>query len=291
VAVEGYAPRRGEDLAMMTNTIAPDYFHTLRIPLAAGRAFDDRDDASAAPAAIVNRTVAERFWGGAPDAIGQRIRVADEDWRTVIGVAADVKYLRIDEPPRPYVYLPFAQAYRSSMVLYTRGPAPVDTLVDAARAQVAALDADLPILYARPMTEITRGAFILFDLAASMLLVFGVAGMALAAMGTYGLVSYTVRQRTREIGIRMALGATRLLVVRGFVGGGLWLGVAGAAAGAVAALGASRLIEGVLFGVSATDAASFATALAVVLGGVIAATLVPAWRAARTNPLAALRHH
>jgi putative ABC transport system permease protein len=176
------------------------------------------------------------------------------------------------------------------MVLHTRGVGPVDRLVEQARASVASLDADLPILFARPLAEATRGAFIFLDLTAVMLFVFGVAGMALAAMGTYGLVSYVVEQSTREIGIRMALGATRVSVVRGFLGRGLRLGAVGAALGIVAALGLTRLLGGVLFGVSTTDAISFARALAVVLGGVVVATVVPAWRAARTNPLTALRH-
>ncbi len=300
VAIEGYEPRRGEDLAFMSNTVGWDYFRTLRIPLMAGRAFEDRDDESAEPVAVVNTTLAERFWGGAANAIGKRVRVGEGDpstgsgptsgWRTVIGVAADVKYLRINESPRPYLYLPFLQSYRSSMILHTRGPAPVERLVDQARARVAALDPELPILYARPLSESTRGALILFELTAAMLFVFGVAGMALAAMGTYGLVSYTVRQSTHEIGIRMALGASGLSVVREFLARGLRLGAIGAIVGIVVALGVSRLLGSVLFGVSATDAVSFTRALAVVLGVVIVATVVPARRAAKTNPLSALRH-
>ncbi len=290
VTIEGYEPRRGEDPALMSNTIGPDYFRTLRITLTAGRAFEDRDDETAAPVAIVNYTLAQRFWGGTANAIGKRIRAGDGDWRTVIGVAADVKYFQINEAPRPYVYLPFLQSYRSNMILYTRGPASVDLLVNQARARVAALDPDLPILYARSLFESTRGALVLFELTATILFLFGAAGMALAAMGTYGLVSYTVKQSTHEIGIRMALGATGLAVVRGFLGRGLRLGATGAAIGIVAALGIGRLLGSVLYGVSATDAVSFARALAVVLGGVAVATLVPAWRAARTNPLTALRH-
>ena len=290
VTIEGYEPRRGEDLAFMSNTVGPDYFRTLRIPLMAGRAFEDRDDESGAPVAVVNDTLAGRFWGGAGNAIGKRIRVGDGGWQTVIGVAADVKYLRINESPRPYFYLPFLQSYRSSMILHTRGPAPVERLVEQARAHVAALDADLPILYARPLSEGIIGALLLFNLTAKMLFLFGVAGMALAAMGTYGLVSYTVKQSTHEIGIRMALGATGPLVVRQFVGRGLRLGAVGAALGIVAALGVSRLLGSVLFGVSATDAVSFARALAVVLGGVVVATIIPAWRAAQIDPLTALRH-
>jgi putative ABC transport system permease protein len=123
-----------------------------------------------------------------------------------------------------------------------------------------------------------------------MLFVFGVAGMALAALGTYGLVSYTVKRSTHEIGIRMALGAPRLSILREFLGRGLRLGVAGAALGVVAALGMSRLLGSALFGVSATDAVSFARALALVLSFVVVATIIPAWRAALTDPLSALRH-
>jgi putative ABC transport system permease protein len=290
VAIEGYERLRGEDLAFMSNIVDSDYFRTLRINLMAGRAFEERDDETGAPVAVVNNTLAQRFWSGAANAIGKRIRVADGDWRTVIGVAADVKYSRINEAPRPYIYLPFQQSYRSSMVLHTRGAAPVDRLVDQARACVAALDADLPILYARPMAGQIKGALIVFDLTATMLFIFGVAGMALAAMGTYGLVSYTVKQSTHEIGIRMALGATTLSVLRGFLARGLRLGAIGAALGIVAALNASTLLGSMLFGVSATDAVSFTRALAIVLGGVVVATIVPAWRAARTNPLSALRH-
>jgi predicted permease len=290
VAIEGYEPRRGEDLALMSNTVGPDYFRTLRIDLIRGRAFEDRDDETAAPVAVVNNTLAQKFWGGAANAIGKRVRVADGDWRTVIGVAADVKYARIDEAPRPYVYLPFLQAYRSSMILHTRGAAPVNVLVDQARARVAALDADLPILYAKPMEEATRGALILLNLTAAMLFVFGAAGMALAAMGIYGLVSYIVKQSTHEIGIRLALGAPRSSVVRAFLERGLRLGAIGAVAGTVAALAVTRLLGSVLYGVSATDVSSFARAFAVVLGGVSIATIIPAWRAARTNVLAALRH-
>jgi predicted permease len=290
VAIEGFEPRRGQDLSFMNNSVGPDYLRTLRIPLMAGREFADRDDEAAAPVAMVNHTFAQRFWGGAPNAIGKRVRVGDGDWRTVVGVAADVKYARIDEAPRPYLYLPFLQSYRSALTLHTRGAAPVNVLVDQARARVAALDPDLPIVHARPMADAMRGAFLLFDLTAAMLFVFGVAGMALAAMGLYGLVSYIVKQSTHEIGIRIALGAPRLSVVRRFLARGLRLGGIGAAVGIVAALGVSRLLASVLYGISATDAIAFARALALVLGIVIVATLVPAWRAARTNPLSALRH-
>jgi predicted permease len=198
VAIEGYEPRRGEDLAFMSNVVGSDYFRTLRIDVIAGREFEDRDDETAAPVAMVNATLAQRFWGGAANAIGKRLRVGDRDSRAVVGVAADVKYARINELPRPYFYLPFLQSYRSSMVLHTRGSAPVDRLVDQARGYVEAIDADLPIQSAKPMTRNLRGAFLFFDLTATMLFIFGVAGMALAAYGHLWLVSQINRARDRH---------------------------------------------------------------------------------------------
>jgi ABC-type antimicrobial peptide transport system permease subunit len=145
------------------------------------------------------------------------------------------------------------------------------------------------MLEVRTLSEAVRGNLVILEMAAAGLFIFGVAGMALAGMGIYGLVSYTVRQSTHEIGIRMALGAQGTEIVWHFLRGGLRVGTIGAAAGTVAALILARLLGSVLYGVSATDPPSFASALAVVLGGVIVATIIPAWRAARTSPLSALR--
>jgi hypothetical protein len=277
-------------LGFQVNTIGPDYFRTLRINLAAGRGFEERDDENGAPVVVVNNTLAQRFWGGAANAIGKRIRVGAGAWRSVVGVASDVKYSQVNEPPQPYVYLPFFQAYRPSMILHTRGAAPADVLVDQARARIAALDPELPLISAKPLARETRGATILLEFVSAMLFVFGAAGMALAAMGIYGLVSYTVKQSTHEIGIRMALGAPARSIVGGFLGRGVRLGAIGAVIGIAAATGVGRLLGSMLFGVAATDAISFGRALAIVLGGVVAASIVPAWRASRTNPIRALRH-
>jgi macrolide transport system ATP-binding/permease protein len=290
LTIDGYEPRKGEDVAFLNNAVGPDYFRTLGIPVLAGRDFQLRDDEEGAPVAIVNATLAQRFWGGAANALGRRVRAGDGDWRTVVGVASDVKYLTINEAPRPYFYLPFLQAYRSNMIVHTRGSAPVDVLVDRARATVAALDPDLPILSARPLRASTRGALIFLELTSTMLMIFGTAGMTLAAMGTYGLVSYLVKQSTHEIGIRMALGASGRSVVMAFLGRGLRLGAVGAALGCLAALGVGRLLGSALYGVTATDGISFARALTIVLVVVAIATVVPAWRASRTDPLGALRH-
>ncbi len=290
VAIEGYALRQNEDLSMLTNVVAPRYFETLRIPLVAGRDFGDRDDGASEPVAVVNRTLADRFWGGPANAVGKKVRVADGDWRRVVGVAADIKYIRVNEAPRPYIYLPFLQSYRPAMTLHTHGTAPVDTLIDQARQAVAALDPELPILSARSLWDSTRGALLFYSFMSSMLFLFGTAGIGLAALGTYGLVAYTVKQSTHEIGIRMALGASGFAVVRGFLARGMRLGMIGVVVGLVAALGVGQLLRSLLFGVSVTDPFSFAQALVIVLTVVLAATLIPAWRASRTDPLKALRH-
>jgi predicted permease len=292
VEIAGDDPRHGEDLAFLSNVVSTGYFSTLRIPLLAGRGFDDGDEQESQPVAIVNATLASRFHGTPASAIGRRIRV-NGDWRTIVGVAADVKYLRIDEAPRPYIYLPLQQSYRPRMILHT-AVAPgrrVDAgLVARARAHVARLDPDLPVLYARPLAQRLEGALIFYHLTATMLTLFGVAGLALAALGIHGLVSYVVKGSTHEIGIRMALGATAPAVVRGFVVEGVRLGALGATLGIVAALNLGTLLRSVLFGVSPTDIGALAQALLIVLGGVLVATLVPACRAARIDPLAALRH-
>jgi predicted permease len=289
IDIDGYVPRRGEDVAAQYNTIAPDYFRTLRIHLASGREFDNRDNESGAPVAIVNRTLAERFWGNADAAIGKRLRISGSDWRTIVGVAADLKYVRLNESPRPYFYLPFEQVYRPLMNVQTRGPADVTSLVRLTESHIASLDKDIDTA-GQPFSEIRRVALLMFQIVAGMLFVFGAAGMMLAAMGTYGLVSYTVTQSTREIGIRIALGATALSVQRVFVARSLRLGAKGAAIGLLLAFGVTRVLGGALFNVSLTDGRSFVVALTVVIGGVIAATLVPAWRGARVNPLVAIRH-
>lgn len=290
VAVEGYELRLNEDLSMLTNVVAPDYFQTLRIPMVAGREFEAHDDAASAPVAVVNRTLAEKFWGDAANAIGKKVRIAEGEWRTVVGVAADLKYIRINEAPRAYVYLPFLQQYRPAMVLHTRGTAAVDVLVEQARRTVDTLDPELPIVNARSLAKETRGALLFYSFMSAMLFVFGITGMALAALGTYGLVSYTVKQSTHEIGIRMALGASGFAVVRGFLGRGLRLGAIGVVVGTLAALGVGRLLQNAIFGVSPTDGVSFAQALAIVFVVVVVATFIPAWRASRTDPLKALRH-
>lgn len=290
VEIEGYRARRDEDLVFLGNVVTSDYFRTLRIGLEAGREFDDHDDAASPQVTVVNDTLARRFWGSPANALGKRLRAGPGGWRTIVGVARDVKYARINEGARPYVYLPFLQSPQPNMILHARGSVGPVALIDQVRREVHKLDPDLPILDARTLHEQTRTALTILVMTARILEGLGLAAMALAFMGIYGLVSYSAKQGTHEIGIRMALGATRSDVVRRFLARGLRLGLIGAALGMVAAYAVTRLLAAQLYGVSATDPASFATATALVLASAVAAALVPAWRAARTDPISALRY-
>lgn len=289
VGIEGYTARPDEDLVFLLNVVSADYFKTLRIGLLEGREFEARDDEDAQQVAIVNETLARRFWTTPSLALGRRVRLSSGAWRTVVGVARDLKYARVNEDPRPYVYVPIGQRYRSDMTFHVRGSMPTPDLLKRVRDRVQAIDPNTPIVNLRTLTEQTRVALSVFGFAARALAVFGVMAMALAALGIYGLVSYTVKQSTHEIGIRMALGAQGTDVVRRFLGRGLRLALVGAAIGLVMSLAGTRAMSAVLYGVGAMDPVSLGTASAIVLGMAVGASLFPAWRAARVNPIAALR--
>jgi putative ABC transport system permease protein len=289
VEIENYQRRKDEDLTFLYNVIAPDYFETLRIGVIAGRGFEPRDDADAPPAVIVNETMARRFWKTPQAAIGQRIR--SPQWRTIVGVVKDVKYARLTEDPRPHLYLPLFQRYQSDMTLQVRGAGPSKELIARVRAAVERLDPNLPILEARPFDEQVRVALVGFEMAAGTLTVFGAIAGLLAAIGLYGLIAYTVEQSRHEVGICMALGASRGDVLKRFLGRGLRLGVVGTTVGLGIAAATARLMTVVLYGVSAMDPGTFAAAAAAVLTIAITASFLPAWRASRTDPIAALRRH
>jgi putative ABC transport system permease protein len=290
LAVEGRAPRKGEDMRLLVNSVSPGYLETLRIPLMSGRDFARTDGESSLPVAIVNETMARRYWRTPDQALGNRIRIARREWRTIVGVARDIKYARVTEEPRPHVYLPATQNYSSTMVLHVRSQDAEPALLARVRSTIQTLDANVPLVRTNMLRDQTRSALSIFSMAAGTLTVFGVIAMLLTAIGTYGLVSYAARQSTHEIGIRIALGAGRRDVLGRFLGRGLRLGAAGAVCGVVLALVVARLLSTLLYGVSATDVVSFTAALALAMTIVLLASLIPAWRASRTDPIAALRH-
>ena len=287
--IEGYAPRSDEDMLFLYNIVAPDYFRTLRIPLLAGRDFTRTDDLDAQAAVIVNETLARRFWQTPENSIGKRLR-SGGDWRQVIGVARDLKYSRLSEGPRPFVYYPLLQSYVPSVHVHARSNGDLNYAMRRVRDHLQAIDSTIPITRSATLNEQTRVALSVYELAAGALTMFGVMTIVLAAIGIYGLVSYTVQQSAQEIGIRMAVGANRANVVWNFLRRGASLATAGAVIGLILASAASGAIGSLLYGVGARDVTSFAAATAIVMAIAVLASLVPAWRASKTDPLSALRH-
>jgi predicted permease len=290
ITIEGYAPRSDEDLAFLHNVVGPNYFQTLRIPIVAGREFTRRDEGDAPLAVIVNETLARRLWQTPENAIGKRLRSGTGEWREVIGVARDVKYARLSEEPRPYVYFPLLQSYLPGLTIHARAVSDASDALKQVRQHVVTLDPQIPIVRSVMLAEQARVALAIYQMAAGAITMFGVMTILLAALGIYGLVAYTVQQSTQEIGIRMAIGAGRGDVVWTFLRRGTTLAAIGAGVGLMAATALSGAIRSLLYGVSPRDMVSFGSATAVVMAIALAASIVPAWKASKTDPLSALRH-
>ena len=287
--IEGYAPRPDEDMLFLYNIVSPDYFHTLRIPVLAGRDFARTDDATSQGVVIVNDTLARRFWQSPDNAVGKRLRSGGE-WKLVVGVVGDLKYSRLSEGPRPFVYYPLLQNHVPAFAIQARAAGDLSTAMRRVRDLVQSLDPAIPIVRSATLSEQTRVALSVYQLAAGALTMFGVMTIVLAAIGIYGLVAYTVRQSTQEIGIRMAVGASRGQVVWNFLGRGTRLAGIGAAIGLAVAIAGSGAIASLLYGVGARDLVAFGGGTAIVMLIALLASLFPAWRASKTDPLTALRH-
>ena len=288
VEVQAYTPVQGEDMNIDLNMVGADYLRTLQIPLISGRDFSEQDRADSPKVVIVNETMAKRFWPG-QDATGHRLRVWG-DWRTVVGVAHDTKYHRINEPPQSFLYVPSLQTHGTDANIIVRSALPTAAVANAVRAAAMSLDSKVQPLEADDLAGLLHTSMFANRTAASLASVLGTLGLLLAALGIYGVLSYSVSQRFREIGIRVALGAQKGHVLRLVVGKGLQLAIFGAVAGAGAALVVTRAMSNLLFGVSASDPLTFvAVAVGVTLVAGLAAYL-PARRAMRVDPMVALRY-
>ncbi len=293
VYVEGYQLRPGESKQSYGYcSVSAGFFRTAGTPLLRGRDFtaDDRKDAPGV--VIVNEAFARRFWPG-QDPIGKRLRISDENapYLTVVGEAGDGKYRTLAENPQPYLFLPVEQRYpaEASFVVETAGEP--HAIVPAIRATVRSLDENVPIFSVKSISEHINGRALLpFRLASGALAIFGALGMVLASVGLYGVLSYAVRQRTREIGIRMAIGAQPGQILRQVVRQGMALAVTGVALGLGVAFAVTRAISSILFGVSPTDPATFGAIPLVLLIVALLACVLPARRAMKVDPLVALRY-
>jgi len=271
------------------NAITPDYFKTLGIPLIRGRAFSWSDDQKAPARVIVSESLARRYWPN-EDPIGKHIKYARREVRAeIVGVAGDVKSQSLEADSGLVFYTPYPQFAWPNMAITIRASGEVERFSNPARVQVLAVDRDLPVVNIRTLEDLEGRA--LAQRRQTMYLIAGFAAVALllAVMGLYGVMAYSVAQRTTEIGIRQAIGAQRGDILRMVLGQGLRLSLVGIGVGTLAAMGLTRLIANMLYRVNAGDPLTFAGIPILFLAVALAATSVPAWRATRVDPLEALR--
>ncbi len=294
--IEGYQPGRSENMKINRDMVSPGYFALMKIPVLAGRDFDDADystslhnDAVHRKVMIVNQEFARRFFAGR-DPIGRKVRGWGE-WFTVVGVVGNIKYQRLTEAPRPFFYIPIRQVYRPEygLTFHVRTTVPPALAISDVRREAAALDPGLTMSDSMAMTEYISASLYGQKVGAILLNVLGALGLLMAALGLYSVMAYSVAQRTGEIGIRMALGAKprdmMLLVLRQ----GLAFAAAGLVVGSLLAALLTRAIASVLVSVSSADPSVYAVAGAVTIAIALLSAAIPAWRALRVDPMVALR--
>jgi putative ABC transport system permease protein len=263
----------------------------MRIPLLRGRGFLDSDRQGAPKVVLINDAAARQFWPG-EDPIGKPIGVGQGgfgDRAEVIGIVGDVRYGQMDEPAKPDVYIPNLQSPRDFLILYARTDGNPAALVQAVRREVRALNRDLPVFNIRTMSERIAAATARARFSAILLAVFAAIALSLSAVGIYGVMSYVVTQRTREIGIRMALGARQGDVLSLVLSRGVALAAVGVVIGLGGALASTRVLETMLYEVKPNDLGTYLAIAGVLFAVALAASLIPARRAAWVDPSAALR--
>jgi len=287
IAVDGYQPPPEEQPTVQYNEVGPDYFATMGIPLVSGREFTRADDEKAALVAVVNETMAARYWRGR-NPIGERVQVKGR-WMEVVGMAKDSKYESVRESPKPFFYVPLRQNFSRGAGLYIRTPLSPETMATTLAREVHVLDGNLALFEVITLQEQLDRSTSPQMVAVTLVGVLGGLALVLAAIGLYGVMSYAVSQSTRELGLRMALGAGASNLLRLVLSRGLALTAGGVALGTAVALGLTRLLGNLLYKVSPRDPLAFGSALVVMTIAALTACFLPAWRATRTDPARALR--
>ncbi|HKV63508.1 MAG TPA: ABC transporter permease [Candidatus Acidoferrum sp.] len=287
IAVDGYQPPPEEQPIVEYNEVGPEYFPTMGISLVSGREFTRADDEKTALVVIVNETMAAKYWSG-KNPIGERVQVKGR-WMQVVGVAKDSKYESVQETPKPFFYVPLRQNFSRGAGLFIRTPLSPETMATALARAVRTLDGNLALYEVITLQEQVDRSTSPQQVAVTLVGVLGGLALLLAAIGLYGVMSYAVSQSTRELGLRMALGAGASNLLRLVLSRGLALTAGGVALGMAVALALTRLLGNLLYNVSPRDPLTFGSALVVMTMAALAACFLPAWRATRTDPSRALR--
>ncbi len=292
IAADKPEPRRAETPSAAFSPVGAGYFETLSMRVLRGRVFDDRDADGAPRVVVINESLAKRIWPG-EDPVGKHIKQGWFDsqtpWNEVIGVVGDVKFegLTAETPMQVYVSLP--QAPTRSVAVIVRTAAEPGAITPVVKDIVGGLDKDLPVFSVRTMDDLVDTSIARQRMAMVVFVLFAIVALTLASVGLYGVVAHGVTERTHEIGVRIALGAEQRHVLGLVVRQGLSMPLLGTMIGVAGALALSRWIQGLLFGVTATDPMTFAAVVAMLLTVALVACYVPAWRATRVDPTQALR--
>jgi predicted permease len=286
--VEGYEePAGSKPLGSEPRRISAAYPASIGMPLIAGRTFDDRDRIGSPYVVMVDQGTAERFWPG-QSPLGKRLRFGTA-WREVVGVVGTVKNERLDAEGQHQIYIPFTQFPERNMVVVMHADTSPAAAIRSAADAVASLDRSVPVFDVRTLEERVRQSLAPRRYSMMLLAGFGLSGLLVAIIGIYGVIAYSVRQRSQEIGIRLALGAQRRQLMRSIVGQGMILGVAGIGIGAAGAFWLTRFMESMLYGVTATDPLTFILVATALLTAAALAAFVPANKASRLDPARILR--
>jgi predicted permease len=288
--VEGYVPGRNENMKIYRDLVSPGYFKSMKIPLIEGRDFDWHDDAASAKVMIVNQEFVRRFFDKRT-VIGRKVHGWGE-WFTIVGVAKDSKYHSVTESPQPYFYIPIRQIFQPEygLTFHVRTSRAVNEAIAGVRRKAAAIDRAITIFDAGPMTEYIAASMLGAKIAANLISLLAAVGMLLAAMGLYGVLAYSVAQRTREFGVRLAMGAKPHDILALVLEQSGKLTLAGTGVGLLLAAIAMRFVRHQMFGVSPLDPITFVGVALLLLAVAFGASYLPARRAAKVDPMVALRY-
>jgi len=291
--VEGQPAENSSPLRSQQSSVSEDYFKVLKIPLSKGRTFTTADNTKTAAVGVIDETFAQKFFPG-EDPIGRRIKPKSNNpnitWVTIVGVVGNVKVNGFDQPDQPHLYRPLAQNPNYALAVYLRTDGNPLALAPMLRKEVQSVDRNLPVFGEQAMNDLVASSLAQRRFAVELVGLFGIVALLLAGIGIYGVMSYSVSQRTREIGIRIALGANRRTILGWVLKQGMLLSLVGVTIGTLAAIAFSRVLRGLLFGVAPTDVVTYLSVGGLLCIVALLACYIPARRATKVNPINVLKY-